>query len=52
MAKYLLIDEQNNKQYKRNTLKGAESLQNQKALAGVDLVIYEYDEKLKKYILY
>ena len=51
MAKYLLINEQNGKRYERATLKSAEHLQNEKALNGVDLTIYEYDEKLKTYVL-
>ena len=50
MAKYLLINEQNGKRYERATLKSAEHLQNEKALNGVDLTIYEYDEKLKTYV--
>lgn len=52
MKKYLLINEQNGKRYERATLKSAERLQNEKALDGIDLTIYEYNEKLKSYVLY
>ena len=50
MEKYLLINEQNGKRYERATLKSAERLQNENALIGVDLTIYEYNEKLKTYV--
>lgn len=52
MKKYLLINEQNGKRYERTTLKSAERLQNEKAIEGVDLTVYEYNEKLKTYALY
>lgn len=51
IEKYMLVNESTGKKYFYNSEQKAIALQNEKALEGIDLVLYRYDESIKQYVL-
>ena len=49
--KYMLVNEETGKEQYINNEERAMEIQNEKALEGVDLVLYRYDESINQYVL-